>query len=376
MAAVEQNRLAHGYLFCGPAGVGAEAMAIELACAVNCEQGLGEPCGQCRHCRRIRALQHPDVHLLVPTSSAAPPSAAKSQDGISSSRGKAREDRRRGLCSLLAADPYVALPFNKNDLISVEDIRIVRKDASVKPYEGRKKVVVVVAADRMTAAAANALLKTLEEPPGSMMFVLTPIHYQRLPPTIISRCQPVHLARFPDAELLAALTKRYNIDPDEAVELSRRSEGRLSVALAAISERGRHLRDEAFILFKCINEAPPLRLFEKVEALTATHREEPVMEEIMQHLLELYRDLFVLLATDDASTVSYRDHLASIQALAKGMTCENIENGIVAIEEARESFDLNANVQLALLVLVLRLRRNQGLPAGDGPSPHALSSMD
>ena len=148
------------------------------------------------------------------------------------------------------------------------------------------------------------------------------------------------------------------------------------MALAAISERGRHLRDEAFILFKCINEAPPLRLFEKVEALTATHREEPVMEEIMQHLLELYRDLFVLLATDDASTVSYRDHLASIQALAKGMTCENIENGIVAIEEARESFDLNANVQLALLVLVLRLRRNQGLPAGDGPSPHALSSMD
>ena len=379
MAAVEQERLAHGYLFCGPAGVGAEALAIELACAVNCDQGPGEPCGQCRHCRRIRALQHPDVHLLVPASSAPPPDGAATRNGGMSGphgRGNAREDRRQGLSSMLADDPYAALPFNKNDILSVDDIRSLRRDASVKPYEGRKKVAVIVAADRMNTAAANALLKTLEEPPGTLMLILTAIRTQRLLPTIVSRCQPVHLARLQDADVEAALTGRYDVDPDEAAELARRSEGRLAEALSARSERGVRLREEAFALLECIHEAPPLRLFEKVESLSTAHREDPVMEQILDHLLELYRDLFILSTTGESSTVSYTDRLVPVQALAEGMNIGDIEKGVAAIEEARRGIVQNAHVQLALLVLVLRLRLNRGSPAPRETPSRTLPATD
>ena len=363
MDAVAQDRLAHGYLFSGPSGVGAEALAIELACAVNCESGPGEPCGRCRHCRRIRALQHPDVHLLVPASSAPPPEGSTTRSSDAPGRGNAREERRQGLSSLLAGDPYAALPFNKNDILSVDDIRSLRRDASVKPYEGRKKVAVIVAADRMNTAAANALLKTLEEPPGTLMLVLTATRSRRLLPTILSRCQPVSLPRLPEAEVKAALTGRYDVEPDEAALLARRSEGRLSEALSAMSERGLRLREEAFALLECIHDAPPLRLFEQVESLAAAHREEPVVETILDHLLELYRDLFILSAAGESPALSNPERQGPLQALAARMNVLDIERGIAAVEEARRGIALNAHVQLALLVLALRLRLNRGSTA-------------
>lgn len=374
MNAVAQDRLAHGYLFCGPPGVGAEALAIELACAVNCENGPGEPCGQCRHCRRIRALQHPDLHLLVPSSSAPPPDRPSGRGEGTSGRGDARQDRRMGLAFQLADDPYAALPFEPNDILSVEDVRSLRKDASAKAFEGRRKVAVIVAADRMNTAASNALLKTLEEPPGSLMLILTASRSQRLPPTIVSRCQPVFLARLREAEVKAALVERYDIDPEEAGDLARRSEGRLSEALTARSERGAGLREEAFILLECIYDATPLRLFEQVESLAASHRDEPVMDRILDHLLALYRDLFILDTTGGSSTLSYTERVDALRALASGMDLEDIENGIAAIEEARRDIARNAHVQLALLVLVLRLRLKRGSEASRQSPSHQTPS--
>ena len=400
MHAVEQDRLAHGYLFCGPPGTGAEALAIELACAVNCESGPGEPCGRCRHCRRIRALQHPDVHLLVPASSAPSPDRSSGRGEGSSGRGEgssgrgegssgranARQERRQGLAFELAEDPYAALPFGPNDILSVEDVRSLRREASAKPFEGRKKVAVIVAADRMNTAASNALLKTLEEPPGTLMLILTASRSQRLLPTIVSRCQPVFLARLPEAEVKAALIARYDIGPEEAGELARRSEGRLSEALAARSERGTELREEAFALLEGIHGATPLDLFERVESLAASHREEPVTDRILDHLLALYRDLFILSTTGGSSTLSYTERLAPLRERASGMLPEDIERGISAIEEARRDIARNAHVQLALIVLALRLRLNRGStpsrPAtlrrtpSDETSPHASPAAD
>ena len=389
MEAVKQDRLAHGYLFCGPSGVGAEALAIELACAVNCENGPGEPCGRpghhshpgqhsqpgpqdqpgphspCRHCRRIRALQHPDLHLLVPSSSAPPPDRSSgrregsSGRGEGSSRANAREERRQGLAVRLAEDPYEAAPFGMNDMVSVEDVRSLRREASAKPYEGRRKVAIIVAADRMNAAASNALLKTLEEPPGSLMLILTASRAGRLLPTIVSRCQPVFLSRLREDEVKTALIERYEVSPEEAGELASRSEGRLSEALAAGSERGSKIREDAFALLECIYNGTPLSLFEQVESLAASHREEPVVEKKLDHLLSLYRDLFVLSSASGFPTLSNADRTVPLRERATGMDVEEIEKGIAAIEEARRDIAHNAHVQLALLVLVLRLRMNR-----------------
>lgn len=397
MEAVKQDRLAHGYLFSGPPGVGAEALAIELACAVNCEYGPGEPCAQhgprvpCRHCRRIRALQHPDLHLLIPSSSAPPPDRSSGRGEGSSGRANARDERRQGLADRLAEDPYGAPPFGMNDMLSVEDVRSLRREASAKPYEGRRKVAVIVAADRMNAAASNALLKTLEEPPGSLMLILTASRTGRLLPTILSRCQPVFLSRLREDEVKSALIERYDVAPEAAWELARRSEGRLSEALTASSERGSKIREDAFALLECIYDETPLSLFEQVESLAASHREEPVVEKILDHLLSLYRDLFVLSSAGGSQTLSNADRAEPLRERASGMEAEEIEKGIATVEEARRDIARNAHVQLALLVLVLRLRMNrryagpQQSPATQAPSrkrpsgetsSHALPAAD
>lgn len=278
-----------------------------------------------------------------------------------------------------------------NDLLSVEDVRSLRREASAKPYEGRRKVAVIVAADRMNAAASNALLKTLEEPPGSLMLILTASRSGRLLPTIVSRCQPVFLTRLQEDEVKSALIERYDVSPEEAGELARRSEGRLSEALTAGSERGSKIREEAFALLECIYDEAPLSLFEQVESLAASHREEPVVEKILDHLLSLYRDLFVLSSANGSPSLSNADRTAPLRERASAMNAEEIERGIAAVEEARRDIARNAHVQLALLVLVLRLRMNRRYegprqrpttevpsrerPSG-GSSSHALPAAD
>ncbi len=278
-----------------------------------------------------------------------------------------------------------------NDLLSVEDVRSLRREASAKPYEGRRKVAVIVAADRMNAAASNALLKTLEEPPGTLMLILTASRTGRLLPTIVSRCQPVYLSRLREDEVKSALIERYDVAPEEAGELARRSEGRLSEALVASSEPGSKIREDAFALLECVNDASPLSLFEQVESLAASHREEPVVEKILDHLLTLYRDLFVLSSTNGSPTLSNADRSAPLRERASAMNTEEIEQGIAAIEEARRDIARNAHVQLALFVLVLRLRMNRGsagprqtpptrMPSRETPSgessPHGLPAAD
>ncbi len=246
-----------------------------------------------------------------------------------------------------------------NDLLSVEDVRSLRREASAKPYEGRRKVAVIVAADRMNAAASNALLKTLEEPPGTLMLILTASRAGKLLPTIVSRCQPVFLSRLHEDEVKSALIERYDVAPEEAGELATRSEGRLSEALAARSEQGSRIREDAFALLECIYDGTPLSLFEQVESLAASHREEPVAEKILDHLLSLYRDLFVLSSASGFHTLSNADRTEPLRERASGLNAEEIEQGIAAIEEARRDIARNAHVQLALLVLILRLRMNR-----------------
>lgn len=355
MDALMQGRLAHAYLLYGPSGTGVEALAIELAKAVNCAQGPGEPCQKCPSCRKIQTLQHPDLHVFLPSSST---KAAKGENKKSEVEGRsdARLERRIALIESLAKDPYAPFIFNKNDYLSVDDIRGLRQDAYVKPFEGRRKVVIIAAADRMNVAASNALLKTLEEPPGELMLILTTHRMHGLLPTIISRCQPVHLGRLPESVIQEALITRYQTDPDTASAMAKQSDGSLNQALQAMSEEGTVIRKEAFSLLECIHGDHPLQIFEMVDHLTAMHRKTPVVEPLLDALLSYYRDLFILTASSKDTMVIHIDRLDAMKDISRKITMEQIEVGIQDVEEIKQSIIKNVHLQLALTVLALRLR--------------------
>ncbi len=190
---MQSGRLAHSYLIAGPAKIGKTTLAFDIARAVNCLSD-SPPCGACRQCRLISSGLHPDVRSI----------------GLE----KARSGRLR-------------------TMISIEQVREVQRDASLRPYEGRSRVFIFEQAEKLSVEAANSLLKTLEEPPESVIIVLAASDANAILPTILSRCRRVELSPTPARAISDFLVERKAVGRERADEIAGLSGGRLGWAIEA-----------------------------------------------------------------------------------------------------------------------------------------------
>ena len=159
--AIKQGRVSHSYLFCGPRGTGKTTTARIVAKAVNClDPQDGDPCNQCAICRSINAERFMDTIEM----------------DAASNRG-------------------------------IEDIREIRDKVNFAPAEGRRKVYIIDEAHMLTDQASNAFLKTLEEPPAHVIFILCTTEANRILPTIVSRCQRFDFRRLPAERIYQRLTE-------------------------------------------------------------------------------------------------------------------------------------------------------------------------
>jgi len=208
--AISQNRVAHAFLFTGARGVGKTSTARILAKALNCEKGPHiNPCNQCTSCQEISSGTSMDVIEI---------------DGASN----------RG----------------------IDEIRELRENVRYTPAKSRYKIYIIDEVHMLTREAFNALLKTLEEPPPHIIFVLATTEPHKIPATILSRCQRYDFKRIPMREILGSLKK---IVDEEKVQISQRallsitqeSEGSLRDAQSlldqVISYGGREIRDEDIV---------------------------------------------------------------------------------------------------------------------------------
>ncbi|MGG4551488.1 DNA polymerase III subunit gamma/tau [Paenibacillus humicus] len=193
--AIREQRLSHAYLFSGPRGTGKTSAAKILAKAVNCEKGpASEPCNECDACRRITAGAVMDVLEI----------------DAASNRG-------------------------------VEEIRDLREKVKYAPTEVRQKVYIIDEVHMLTTEAFNALLKTLEEPPPHVMFILATTEPHRLPATVISRCQRFDFRRVSleeQCERLKLICEQEGITAeDEAIQyIARLSDGGMRDALSILDQ--------------------------------------------------------------------------------------------------------------------------------------------
>ena len=189
-AAYRADRLPHGLIFAGPAGVGKGTTARVLGALFLCEKAKAETaCGKCESCRVFNAGNHPDYHVIY-----------------------------RKLVRLEKKD---AKPRD----LSIEVVReFFIAQAGRMSVVGVGKVFVVEEAERMTTSAQNALLKTLEEPYGRTLIVLLTDRPGALLPTILSRCQVVRFAALPEALVRMELEKR-RAEKVTAAEAARLSAG-------------------------------------------------------------------------------------------------------------------------------------------------------
>jgi len=209
--AIGRGRAAHAYLFVGPGGIGkrlvAQGIAQSLFCRATSDEDL-EACGVCPSCKQVQAGTHPDL-LMV----GCPP--GKRELPISLIAGEDERRGREGLCYELA----------------------------MRPMSASRRIAIIDDAQTMNEASANALLKTLEEPPGgSMLFLISP-STDALLPTIRSRCQPILFSPLTESDITELLLN-LELVPDRtaAEEVAALSEGSLETASQLLDPALRRLR--------------------------------------------------------------------------------------------------------------------------------------
>jgi len=271
--AVAQNRLAHAYLFVGPRGVGKTSTARILAKSLNCVKGpTVTPCGVCDNCREIAAGNSLDVIEI---------------DGASNN--------------------------------SVEDVRQLRENVRYAPAKGRYKIYLIDEVHMLSPAAFNALLKTLEEPPGHVKFIFATTEPQKVLPTILSRCQRFDLHRI-TANLIAkhlqfiAGKEKITLEPAAAHAIARGAEGGLRDAESMLDQLvafcGEKIgENDVLDVFGFTSEQTVIDLTGRIlrgetpGAIDLLHQQSDAgkdMMRLMSDLIAYLRDLLVFKAKPDA----------------------------------------------------------------------------
>jgi DNA polymerase III subunit delta' len=331
---------AHAYLFHGPAGVGKRAAAFGFAGAL-----LGDE-------RRVEARTHPDLYVVEPL----------------------------------------------GEMIRIDDVRALRRDLHMRPFEAPRRVYVVLGAERMNEEAADALLKDLEEPPPYAVLVLVASELGPLPPTILSRCQLVPFRRFSERAVREWISTRAPDRSEEEVRaLARAAGGRLDRAQRLLDPDSAVRRDAVIAVargpyldpaFEPADGAAALLGAAAARAREAKEREREAVAELglpererdqrvrraeygaerdellagLEALEAWYRDLVVVAAGAEQAAV-HADRLEELRAdvaLELGDGPERAAETARATWRALEEFNLNAS--LAFEALFVRLRTDLRRP--------------
>jgi len=219
----------HALLLHGQAGIGKLRFAQHLAQGLLCEapQANGEPCGTCVACNWFAQGNHPDYRIVVPEALAAEAGQANGANGADEKADKADDGEGK----------KTRAPSKE---IKIEQIRGLLDFVGVGSHRGGARVVVLYPAEALNVAAANALLKTLEEPPAGVVFLMVSARIDRLLPTIISRCRQWPMS-VPAPQAAAQWLAGQGVD--DAPTLLAEAGGAPLAALALARDENRALRD-------------------------------------------------------------------------------------------------------------------------------------
>ncbi len=307
------DEIRHAYLFCGPPGLGRRTLALRLAQALNCTKPLapGVPCGLCRDCKQIEAMQHPDMNVI------------QAVDGDNQPK--------------------------EGGTLKVDQIREVQRSLSLKPYQSKYRVALFLRFQEANDNAANALLKTLEEAPAHAILLLTADTPEQLLPTIISRCEILRLRPLPIEAVESDLIYR-GVDEERARLLAHISGGRPGYArrlvddVTLLEKRDERLNDLQSLL--------PAARVEKFSYADKLSKDKDAMRQAIIIWLTYWRDVMLRVAGAETPLINV-DRNMEIEFLAGRLTLSTARRVVSDLENALEKMDRNVNSRLLAEVLLM-----------------------
>ncbi|BBI31085.1 DNA polymerase III subunit gamma/tau [Cohnella abietis] len=346
--AIREDRLSHAYLFSGPRGTGKTSAAKILAKAVNCERGPAlEPCNECSQCERITSGSVMDVVEI----------------DAASNRG-------------------------------VEEIRDIRDKVKYSPTEVRRKVYIIDEVHMLTTEAFNALLKTLEEPPGHVMFILATTEPHKLPPTIISRCQRFDFRRVSLEEQTGRLQEISDKEQITAEQEALRYIARLSdggmrdavslldqissftggqVTLEQAIEATGGLPSEQFArLAMAIRESDAAKVLIEIDEMMKAGKS---ADKCLEQLMHYFRDLLLAQLAPDAGDSSGRiANPAELKEMSKAFSRERLFAIIDLLNRYQNEMKYAAHPQTMFEIALLKLcSDNPSVGAADATSSNSAA---
>jgi len=335
-SSVAAGRVANGYVFHGPRGVGKSTLALAFAQVLNCENHDPDGCDTCSSCRRIAKFQYPDVTFIFPT-------ASKNEHEEIPSTLKSRSE-----------DPLFIHTFPDAASIKIKTIQNLRMDLAMGVREGRRRVIILAYAERMKEEASSCLLRILEEPTEGVTFVLTVPSLHSLLPTIVSRCQAVKCVPLPSEEIERVLNERRVASPEESAIIARLSGGSLSAAVEFAGQDVVKYRKETLQDLERIRAGDPVQILKIAESLAGRGDRNQVR--IFVHLALLWqRDLLLVKCGAREADVANRDMLGALKEEASSIEFLELQRRIAILEEIVTSMEQHVELSLLLSSSFLRL---------------------
>ncbi len=351
LAAIARGRLPHALMLRGPAGTGKLAMATAIAQYINCLNPTEEDsCGKCSNCIKIAKGIHADMHFVLPIIS-------KKEKG----KQWLTEDYFEEFRPHFFEDPYFSFEQwqqtlggeNKQLMISVHEIRALKRKVFLKAFEGKYKVIVLWQAERVRTEAANAFLKLLEEPPDKTIIIMTCSDPSQLLTTINSRCQQVSMGRLDKAEIQAYLQQSKGLEADRAESLAAIAEGSIGQALAYIDEEKMAMNTLYAGWLRMVYTGHYGRIQKEIEPISRESKE--FQKLFLIFAAKKMRDslLFHLgLEQLSLATTAEREFQSKFSQL---INAEKVEKMVALMDDSYRQIAGNANAPMVFAALSLRL---------------------